>query len=127
MEDMVAAQVKALMTVEHEPLESLTLKDPECFDVVVRAMVGPLGQEGEESFDVRVCTPESLAQICEKDGFVFGRHRLVVNSYSPAKIRSVLTKFIERCSGDSWQEVAEKVSRIGLWEFEDYRKQAERR
>lgn len=124
---MVTAQVRALMTAEHEPLESLRLKDPECFDVVVRATVGPLGQEGEESFDVSVCTPAWLARMCEKDGFVLCRHRLVLNSYSPAKIRSVLTKFIERCSGETWQEVAKKVARIGLWELEDYRGQEQRR
>ena len=117
---MVTAQVKALVTAEHEPLESIRLKDPECFDVIVRAMVGPRGEEGEESFDVRVCSPSWLARVCEKHGFAFGRHCLVVDSFSPTEIRTILTKFIERHSGKTWQEVAQKVARLGLWEFEDY-------
>lgn len=124
---MVTAQIKALLTADHDSLESVALNDPECFEVVVRALVGPRGEDGEESFDVSVCTPAWLARRCEKDGFVLCRHRLVLKSYSPARIRSVLAKFIERCSGDSWQEVAEKVARIGLWEFEDYRRQSDRR
>jgi hypothetical protein len=32
----------------------------------------------------------------------------------------VIRKFIERSSGESWDEVALKVARIGFWEFEDY-------
>jgi hypothetical protein len=26
-----------------------------------------------------------------------------------------------RCSGDTWEEVAQKVSLLGQWEFEGYR------
>jgi hypothetical protein len=27
---------------------------------------------------------------------------------------------VENVSGPAWHEVAEKVARLGLWEFEDY-------
>jgi hypothetical protein len=27
---------------------------------------------------------------------------------------------VERYSGATWKEIAVKVSRVGLWEFEDY-------
>jgi len=37
-----------------------------------------------------------------------------------ATIRGTITKFVERCSGQSWNEVAAKINRIAAWEFEDY-------
>jgi len=83
-------------------------------------MVGPRGSEGEESFDVVVCTPAWLEKEVEKDGFVVGRHYLVVRAYDPGFIEKLIRKFVERWSGESWSEVAEKVARIGDWEFEDY-------
>jgi hypothetical protein len=83
-------------------------------------MVGPRDGEGQESFDIEVCTPAWLAKVCEKDGFVIGRHVLIVNDFEQARIRKIVVRMIERCSGDTWKEVAEKVGRLGYWEFEDY-------
>ena len=85
-----------------------------------RLTVGPSSGDGEESFDVTVCTPSWLDLECLRDGFVVGRHHLIVLSYDFEFIRRTLVKFVERYSGGTWQEVAVKVSRIGYWEFEDY-------
>ena len=84
-------------------------------------MVGPEGGEGEESFDIDVCTPKWLEEACQGEGFVVGRHYLIVARYEVTQLKSVITGLVEKCEGDSWPEVAEKVSRIGHWEFEDYR------
>lgn len=84
-------------------------------------MVGPMGGPGSESFDILVCTPKWLAQVCEKDGFVVGRHHLIVSNYNYSLLSSTIKELVEHHSGDTWREVAEKVGRIGYWEFEDYR------
>jgi hypothetical protein len=49
-----------------------------------------------------------------------GRHHLIVVAYDFEFIRRTLDTFVERCSGDTWQQIAAKLSRIGYWEFEDY-------
>ncbi len=118
---MISAQVKGIFTWEGERLELHVPQDPQKFCVLVRIMVGPRGGEGEESFDINVCTPRWLEEQVEREGFVFGTHRLFVKTYDSVQIKNLITKFIERYSGDSWREVAEKISRMARWEFEDYK------
>lgn len=93
------------------------------FAFLARLYVGPSDGPGEESFDVQVCSPEWLAARCAEQGFVDGRHMVVtsLDRFSEAGLRSFLTRRVENQSGDTWHEVAAKVARLGLWEFEDYR------
>ena len=118
---MIRAQVKAIYAGSVDALKDHVPQDPANFFLNVTVMVGPYGEKGEESFDLYVCTPAWIAEKCERDGFVKGRHLLIVPGFNPDFIRALIVKFVERCEGDSWKEVAEKVSRIGHWEFEDYR------
>ena len=118
---MITAEVKGIYTIDMEELEKYKPEDCECFRISIRAMVGPRGSEGQESFDVNVCTPAWLGKEVAQEGFVIGRHYLIVSNYDPSFIKRIIRKFVERWSGESWHEVAQKVSRIGYWEFEDYR------
>jgi immunity protein 8 of polymorphic toxin system len=117
---MISAHVKKIYTVEMDDLERHVPLNLDKFCVVIRTMVGPRGSEGEESFDINVCTPKWIEEQVEKEGFVLGRGYLVVGRYDPSLIRNTIVRLVESMSGGSWQEVAEKVSRIGYWEFEDY-------
>jgi hypothetical protein len=63
---------------------------------------GPLGEPGEETFQVTVCTPEA-ADLVTRDGVVVGRHFMFVASMNT-----------------TWTQLAEKIGRIGYWVFEDY-------
>ncbi len=113
------AQVKAIYA-ELNALEDYTPEDHERFCVLLQVMVGPRNDKGEESFDIKVCSPKWLEQEVEREGFVLGMHKLIVAEYNPVQIRKVLIKFFERYSGDSWREIALKLGRMGSWEFEDY-------
>jgi Immunity protein 8 len=117
---MITARVKGIYTNEMNSLETYVPEDPTNAGIWIRALVGPRDDVGEESFDICVCTPLWLLAQCERDGFVLGRHRLIVSSYVPDRVRKTLTNLIEECGGESWQEVAEKVARVGHWEFENY-------
>lgn len=117
---MIRAQIRSLYSLQVENLDSFAPEDPENFCVPVRVLVGPKGQPGEESYDIQVCSPKWLDSVCKREFFVVGRHYLVVSEYDFLRIRSVITRLVERVAGDSWDEVAEKLARIGYWEFEDY-------
>ena len=117
----IRARVRGIYTTNMGDLAQYVPEPSKSFSVWVRAIVGPEGGDGEGSFDVNVCTPRWLAELCRKEGFVVGRHHLVVEQYNIARLRQLITELIERCEGDSWQDVAEKVGRIGYWEFEDYK------
>ena len=115
------AVIRSLITPDAPSLEEYEPEDGEDFCLFVQVLAGPACSEGEESFNVQVVTPKFLAARVEREGPVVGRHLLVVNSYDAAQIRSWLERAVGRCSGNDWNEVAEKLSRIGYWEFEDYR------
>lgn len=50
------AELRALLTAENEPLKSIRPRG-DAFCVFIRALVGPAGAPGEESFDFNVCSP----------------------------------------------------------------------
>jgi hypothetical protein len=52
---------------------------------------------------------------------VSGRHHLFVKEYNFEELKAYLGKYCETCMGALWTEVAQKVARIGYWEFEDYK------
>lgn len=110
-----------LYTLEMERLREYRPQDLECFEVCVRALIGEVTEGGEESFDIKVCSPKWLERECERDGFVSGRHRLIFSSFDPTAIEAVITKLISAISGESWTEVAAKLARMGYWEFGDSR------
>ncbi len=116
---MISAQLKHIYTWQMDDLELHVPADPTKFCVLVRAMVGPRDQEGEESFDISVCTPKWLVEQVEREGFVLGIHHLFVKTYDVVEIKALLRKVMERYSGNSWREVANKLSRVAHWEFEE--------
>jgi hypothetical protein len=88
--------------------------------ILIQLLVGPAGAPGEESFDVTLCTSGWLGRRAEDDGFIDGRHHVVVARYDYAATKQYFERRVSRCEGKDWPEVAQKVSRIGHWEFEDY-------
>src|SRR4051812_21882126 len=89
------------------------------FGFLLQLMIGPEDGDGEESFDLVVCTPGWLAQRLV-DRPLLGRGYLFVQEYRFQALESYLRRLVEQVEGTSWGEVAGKLSRFALWEFEDY-------
>ena len=83
-------------------------------------MVGLVGKQGEESFDILVCSPSWLEDNIG-DKIVDGRHHLIMRNYEYKKLWDYIDKYCSLQSGNNWQEVASRLARLGKWEFEDYR------
>lgn len=115
------ATIRSFFSTDISNLATYQPDEDDNFGFLLQLMVGPTEGKGEESFDVEVCTPNWLAHTYAKSDLVIGRHHLIVFSYDYERIRSFLTSYVEKCEGASWREVAMKVSRLGKWEFEDYR------
>jgi Immunity protein 8 len=104
-------------------IDDLSNYSPPQFDnfcMLFTVMVGPAEKEGYESFDIQVCTPKWLECNIKKNGFICGRHFLIVLEFEYESLINKIRNLIESCEGKNWDEVAQKVSRIGYWEFEDY-------
>lgn len=116
----VRAELKRLHSPDVFDIDEASIDHEKPFSVLVQAMFGPRGSEGEESFDVVVCNPEWVEQIVRVEGLLSGRHHLIMSRFDATRIREFLTAAANESSGSTWREVAEKLSRIGKWEFEDY-------
>ena len=95
-------------------------EDPETFGLLVQAMVGPDGGEGEESFDFVVCTVRWFdAQPFDK-GFAWPRHHLFLKRWDYATVERAISDVVRHAEGENWSSVASQIARYGGWEFEDY-------
>jgi hypothetical protein len=94
--------------------------DPENFSISMQAMIGPAGGRGYESFDFGVCTPKWLAHEVEEEGYILGRHLLIVPRYDYDTIRAVIERIVRHAEGPDWDSVAAYLALWGLWEFEQH-------
>ena len=106
------------MRAEIRSFEWETESDDQSVGLLLHA--GPVGGPGDETFHVSVCTPAALNVLLARDGIVIGRHLLLVERVDRTRIEAFLADRLRRIDGDSWDVLAEKISRIGYWEFEDY-------
>ncbi len=113
------AELKHLHSPDADDLRSFVPSDPERFVVLIQAMVGPVGDESFESFDLLVCSPGWLRQQAAK-GPVIGLHHLIVDRFDYEAIATTIKAYCDGCIGASWNEVATKLNRLGRWEFDDY-------
>jgi len=113
-------ELKRVHSPDVYDLESFEPDDAKNFGFLLQVMVGPEGGEGEESFDIEICTPSWLEENYGLDDVVIGRHHMIVQQYSYKKLIQVISDLLKECSGADWNEAANKISRFGMWEFEDY-------
>ena len=113
--------MKAKLKRLHSPdidIENYAPSDDD-YRFTLQVIVGPDDSDGEESFDITVCSPKWLARKTEESGILSGRHHLIVTDY--AKLVPYLEKFIDDCEGESWTVITDELGRLGHWEFEDYK------
>ena len=115
------AVLKNLETTLDLDLESFVPSTPDCFGIGVIAFFGVEGEIGEDMFSFTLCTPAWLEDLARRDtGILMGRHFLIVLKYDFRRIKRFLEDYAAKCEGDTWPEIAEKLGRLGHWEFEDY-------
>jgi hypothetical protein len=110
------ARLKALYSDAIPDLETWSPRDPDDFAVPLVLEVGVLGARGRERFDLLVATPGWLRRRHGKHGAVVGSGLLLVFEWSLERLRAFLAREVERCSGETWPEVARQVGRIARWE-----------
>ena len=113
------AELRQLLTIEHGDLaEAYPVDDAFC--VSLRALIGAVGEPGEESFDFDVCSPAWLQRELELYPVLSGRFTLIVADYNPSAIETYVRKRVAQATGPDWPTVAGILARWSRWEFEDY-------
>ena len=118
---IVSGRLKQLYSSDIHDLENFDPEEAEPFCVHLTAMCGPAQGDGEESFDFTVCNPAWLEQNLPQIGPTFARHYILASRFCLHDIRSLIERYVQGCSGNSWNEVGTKIGRMGYWEFEDYK------
>src|SRR5271168_4976155 len=90
-------------------LETYAPVEDDKFGFLLQVMVGPTNGNGEESFDVVVCTPKWLLEKYKDSDILLGLHKVIVFKYDYARLRGFIDKFLANCSGTNWTEIAHKV------------------
>ena len=116
--------IKAVLKYIHSPdvpdLARFSPTEGDNFCILLQLMVSPLHIDGRESFDLLLCTPQWLIANSKKSDLIIGRHYLIVFEYNYERIYNKLKDLVEKAEGDTWDDIGNKIGRIGRWEFEDY-------
>jgi hypothetical protein len=114
------ARLKRLHSPDVADLESWSPGDKD-FGLLLQAMIGPDGNDGEESFSLTVCTPDWFSGHRMEQGLRMGSQTLFVARYDYLLIRHFIERAAQRAEADNWQELALGLSWLGEWEFANYR------
>jgi hypothetical protein len=95
-------------------------ESPTFFGLWFNAGIGPDGEEGSDSFQIFVCNFEWLKVSQESKTVIPDRYMIIESEYDINFIIRRLNEYLEKCSGNNWIEIANSISKIGIWEFENY-------
>lgn len=113
------AAIRSLLSFDVDDLARWN-PDGDTWVLAIRLIAGPYDEPGEESFDFTVCSVGWISERIRQDPVFDGRHHLIVESFDWPTLRDYVARRVERCDGATWRDVAQKLARLGYWEFEDY-------
>lgn len=111
------AILKRLYSPDIYNLESYIPPEEENFCFLLQAMIGSLGGDGEESFDIEVCTPIWLYKNLTDNDVRLGCYTIIIKKYDYFLIKNFIEKYINNCEGKTWNDIALKLNELGRWEF----------
>jgi hypothetical protein len=112
-------EIKSIQSPDVWDLESWT-PTTNNWSVLLEVLIGPKGVDAEDSFDLLIGTPEWLAEEANKTEIVDGRHTYIVTSWNWANILRYIERRVSSIEEDTWNNISNKLSRLGNWAFEDY-------
>ena len=117
-ERAMQAELKSLMCSDAS--DPSTYRPGQTFCVWFQSLIGPKGEEGEESFQFCVCSPSWLKTEVAKQELLSGRFMLIAAEFNYDAIERYVRQRISEVTGNDWNETASKLARWMYWEFEDY-------
>jgi hypothetical protein len=130
MSEGTSAEIKSVIL--HWPYGDEAEHSSDHFRVGVQVLIGEVGEDAADSFDLTVCSPRKLAEIYaqnawDSDETLPGGEVLPVTglwlmkTWSEAELRKALDRLVAACSpGPDWVTVAARMGRVAPWEY-DYR------
>lgn len=116
---MIKPEIQLMWSADLADMESQSPEDPTSFCILVQALIGVAGEDGADTFNFLVCTPNRLAERIPPGGALSGRMYIIVERYDFQRIHAAIQGFCDRAVARDWQRAATILSRYGRWEYED--------
>ncbi|WEV49346.1 Imm8 family immunity protein [Acinetobacter sp. ESL0695] len=111
------AELKSIDWCGRNPFDYIP-ENQDDLHITLTCSIGIKGLDGADYFDINISSPEYLAKSCFIDTIL--RNTLIVSEYDIKKIINIIHTYIDKCDGEDWTIISEKLSRYFFWEFEDY-------
>jgi hypothetical protein len=108
------SEVKQIISADITNFDSYLPEDEETFSFPLQVLVGPKGEPSEESFNIQVCTPKWLLSRYNENEIILGAYKLIVFKFDMERILARVRKIFDNCDGKDWNEIAIKLSRVGV-------------
>lgn len=112
------AELKRLYCADWDLKSSFVLDDDT--EITIDAFIGPNTDHSSQCFSITICTPGFIQKKVSDGGIFNGRGFLIVDSLDVEKIRLYIKSFCDKCSGNEWIEIEQKLRLLGRSEYEDY-------
>ena len=114
------AELKDVSSIDVESLEGFTPDDPTCFLVWVTLSIGIEGTDAADNFRALICSVRSLGAMVAESGVIVGQPLIVADAWDFPLIRQRVEDYCTGCEGEEWEDILPMLTRLGLWEFENY-------
>lgn len=93
--------------------------DKEAFGFLLQIFVGIDDEQGEECFEVFICTPKWIVQNYSKQTVLIGLHAIIVQEYNYERIMKAIDELF--CTeGEAWEDISRDLNYYGLSDM-DYK------
>ena len=114
------AELKDMSSLGVEPLESFTPDDPTQFSLWVTLSIGVQGFDAADNFQALICSTHNLMDIVRQSGALVGQPLIVAETWNLPLIKQRIEDYCAACQGEEWEDILPMLTRLGLWEFENY-------
>ena len=115
------AELKDISSSQIESLESFVPDDPASFRLWVTLSIGLEGTDAADDFETLICSVNSVAALVgESGGVIVGQPLIITERWDHQQIRQRIEDYCSSCQGEEWEDILPMLTRIGLWEFENF-------
>ncbi|WP_414553465.1 Imm8 family immunity protein [Anabaena sp. CCY 0017] len=115
---MKQAELQMLISPDMLDMEQGEPENPYNFSILVQALIGIASEEGADTFNIIVCTPDWLKNRIPAEGYIIGRAHLIVARYDYGVIKKAIESWCEKAKGKDWNEIVNILAKYSQWEYE---------
>ncbi|OYQ82367.1 hypothetical protein B9T15_09925 [Wohlfahrtiimonas chitiniclastica] len=114
---MLIADLKSIHSPDILDLEEFSSNQEEIY-FLLELGIGIKDKDGEEYFYLEICNAKYIQSIREP---MILNKILLIQEYNFKKLEKYIQYKINSISGNSWQEIVEKITSFTEWEFDKYK------